>query len=1076
MLRKIYTFIFPEKTISIGFMKLWLNVIVGISLAVMLLRAIGVLFFNMKPTWGADAAIIAGLLAILWLSNKGHELLARVLLVTFSAAGMLISTYSYGGVRSISYSALILAIVIAAMLMRSRVAVFVMGISILFGWILAQKEMQGTYIPNLAYITDPYRDWMGNSILFIISAILVGMSSYGLRKALSQGVAEIRVRRQAEDKLKEQAHYLTALHHITLSLLERKEIDYVLNTILDQVEILVETDSTYIDVLTPDGEGMLQKVGHGVFAKFNNSEIRQKLGVSWHVVEEKKTIIVSNYQTWEGRNPDFENSGFWATVGLPLKVEDRVIGAIGIAHTDPNKDFSQAQIYSLERFAEMASVALDNARLFQDNQAQLAVHEKAQAELIKSEEYLNLALDAANMGIWAWDIPENQITWSKQVYDIFETTPEAFKRDFDSYIMHIYPADVTRTLEIIQESLKSGDPNYLIEHRIVTGSGKVRWVEGRGKVYRDENQAPIRMTGIVADITTKKQAEEALKRADRNVARYTSVLERRTAQLSVAAEVSRAASAILDSKSLSQQVVELVRNKFALYYAGLFMVDETQTWAVLQAATGDAGKAMLEQGHRLEIGDTSMVGWCIQHRQPRIALDVGEDAVRFNNPNLPETRSELAMPLISRGNVLGALTIQSSQPSAFSKEDIETFQTMADQLANAIMNARLYDQLQQELNERIRAEEEVRNLNTELEARVERRTLALQASEEKFRALAENNPLQIARYDQEGRYLYVNRLILNPRVTPQDVIGKTLREAMGDQPVVEIAEALIKQVFETGEPIRTEYNVGETFAAWWLAPEFGPDGKVQSVITSTMDITDRKRMEEDLQKRSVELQAANRELESFSYSVSHDLRAPLRALDGFSRILLDDFNDKLDESGQNYLNRIRNAAQEMNKLIDDILRLSRVTRAELNRDKVDLTELALGIIEDIKSRDPERIVEIEVSPGLTTQADYRLLRVALENLLNNAWKFTRKAPNPRITVGKTTQRNKNIFFVRDNGVGFDMKYAEKLFVAFQRLHSADDFSGTGIGLAIVNRVIQKHGGRIWAESEPGQGTTFFFTL
>ncbi len=1075
MFKKIDDFIFPDEYSETEFSKPWVSVIVAASLGVMLLRAIVVVLLNLVPSWGIDLAIVTSLVFIGWVNYKGNNRLARLLLVSMGSFGLIISAIVFGGVGSTSYSALTIAIVIAAMLMRSRVAVLVMIISILSGWIIVQAQATGSYIPNPDYLGVP-RTWMSNAILFIVITILVGTSNYGLRKALRNNYEEILVRRQAEKRLIEQTHYLEALHHITLALMERKEIHLVLDTILSQVESLAETDSSYIDVVSSDGEKLEQKVGHGIFAKFTNMEVDRKLGVSWQVIEHKQPLMVPNYTTWELRNPNFENAGFWAIVGLPLKIGGDVIGAIGIAQTNPNKSFSEAQIKVLERFAELASVALDNAQLFQANQMELSIRKEAQARLVKSEEQLNLALDAANMGIWVWDIPNNEITWSKQVYKIFETTPEKFRGDFDSYIQRIHPADAARTLKIITESLENRSPNYMLDHRIVSDEGHSHWLECKGSVYTDEHNNPTRMTGIVADITARRDAEQALKRADQNAARYNNALERRSAQLSVAAEVARAASAILDSTELSQQVVELVRNKFSLYYAGLFMVDETGSWAVLHAGTGTAGQTMLNQGHRLEIGNTSMVGWCIQNRQPRIALDVGEDAVRFNNPNLPETRSELAMPLISRGHVLGALTIQSSQASAFSKEDIATFQTMADQLANAILNARLYDQLEQELSERIRAEEEVRKLNAELEARVVRRTLALQASEEKFRALAENNPLQIARYDRDARYLYVNRLILNPQLDPNMVIGKTLRESMGNIPTIDMAEQLIRQVFETGEPLRTEYTYGDSVAAWWLAPEFGPDGKVQSVITSTMDITQRKRMEEDLEKRSLELQAANRELESFSYSVSHDLRAPLRALDGFSRILLDDFSESLDAHGQSYLNRIRTSAQEMNQLIDDILRLSRITRAEIHADSIDLTELVRGVIEDIQGREPERIVEIRIEEGLNTHADYRLLRVALENLLNNAWKFTRKNPTPCISVGKSHINEKDAYFIRDNGVGFDMRYAEKLFVAFQRLHSNDDFSGTGIGLAIVNRVIQKHGGQIWAEGEPGKGATFYFTL
>jgi PAS domain S-box-containing protein len=456
---------------------------------------------------------------------------------------------------------------------------------------------------------------------------------------------------------------------------------------------------------------------------------------------------------------------------------------------------------------------------------------------------------------------------------------------------------------------------------------------------------------------------------------------------------------------------------------------------------------------------------------------VGEDAVRFSNPLLPLTRSELALPLISRGQVLGALNVQSKNEAAFSSEDIETFQIMADQLANAILNARLYNQLELELEERKQAEEIVRLLNSELETRVRVRTIDLQASEEKFRALTENNPLQITRFDRDGRYLYVNRVDSYPQLQPKDISGKKLRDVLAkDARLVEFAEDCIHQVFETGKPLSTEYAQNDYYALWSLAPEFGPNGEVISVITSMMDITERKMIEEELHARSLELQAANRELEAFSYSVSHDLRAPLRAIDGFSRILMDDYKEQLSSDAGLYLQRISEAAQHMGQLIDDILRLSRITRTELHTNQVDLSWLAESIMAELVNREPERQIQIEIQSGLIANGDERLLRVALENLLSNAMKFTGKTENAAIRVGAVRKGTEKVFYISDNGVGFDMAYSDKLFGAFQRLHNNEEFPGTGIGLAIVQRVINRHGGKIWSYAEKGKGATFYFTL
>ena len=234
-------------------------------------------------------------------------------------------------------------------------------------------------------------------------------------------------------------------------------------------------------------------------------------------------------------------------------------------------------------------------------------------------------------------------------------------------------------------------------------------------------------------------------------------------------------------------------------------------------------------------------------------------------------------------------------------------------------------------------------------------------------------------------------------------------------------------------------------------------------------------LERQVARRTAELETTNRELESFSYSVSHDLRAPLRAIDGFSQALLEDYSGRLDATGQDYLARVRAAAQRMGLLIDDILSLSRVARNEVAREEVDLGAMAEEILGEIAGREGRR-VEARVAPGLIVRADPRLLRIALENLLDNALKFSKGADPPRIEVGRLAEEGDPVYFVRDNGVGFDMSLAGKLFGVFARLHDARDFPGTGIGLATVQRVIRKHGGEIRAESAPGRGATFFFTL
>ncbi len=232
-------------------------------------------------------------------------------------------------------------------------------------------------------------------------------------------------------------------------------------------------------------------------------------------------------------------------------------------------------------------------------------------------------------------------------------------------------------------------------------------------------------------------------------------------------------------------------------------------------------------------------------------------------------------------------------------------------------------------------------------------------------------------------------------------------------------------------------------------------------------------LEKLVAERTKELEEANKELQAFSYSVSHDLRAPLRAIDGFSLALIEDYQDSLDNTARDYLNRVRSASQKMAQLIDDMLQLSRISRNEMTKQNIDLTELARTIIDDLKQTEPERNIRVSIAEDLTVYGDKSLITIALTNLLSNAWKYTSRNPDAAIELGRNKQTGE--FFVKDNGVGFDMQYAGKLFSAFQRLHGSD-FEGTGIGLATVRRILKRHNGNIRAEAKPDKGACFYFTI
>jgi PAS domain S-box-containing protein len=324
--------------------------------------------------------------------------------------------------------------------------------------------------------------------------------------------------------------------------------------------------------------------------------------------------------------------------------------------------------------------------------------------------------------------------------------------------------------------------------------------------------------------------------------------------------------------------------------------------------------------------------------------------------------------------------------------------------------------------------------------------------------------------DASGRIQRVNRVMCKTfSCDIQEVLGKPLQNFLPDY-------SLPKQGRDTTEAIALTQR-GKHFPVLVTVSPLDFQGQTQErKVCVIRDITAMKEVEQQLKKRNTDLANANRELEAFSYSVSHDLRSPLRSVDGFSQALAEDFGSLLPEEAHGYLDRIRAAVQRMGKLIDDLLNLSRITRGQIHPATVDLSQIAHELENELKMEEPGRHVEFQIQEHIQAFADPNLIRVVLQNLLSNAWKYTSKHAEAHINFGAIVQGGRNIYFVHDDGAGFDMAYSKKLFGAFQRLHANSEFPGTGVGLATVQRIIHRHGGAIWAESEVEKGTTFYFTL
>lgn len=548
-------------------------------------------------------------------------------------------------------------------------------------------------------------------------------------------------------------------------------------------------------------------------------------------------------------------------------------------------------------------------------------------ELNENREQLKIALQTARMGTWNWDIAASTVTWSDDVATLFGIDASQFTGTFDSY-MSLLPEDEQFKVQgIINNTLDGGLKNFHVIHSIQAKDGEIRWLEGRGVVERTLDQKPIRIVGTVMDITARVRAESER-------ALLLGRMEKRNAHLSTAARVSKTCNSILDPTELAQQAVTLIAEGFELYYAGLFLVQDR--YAVLKAGYGDPGLKMLAEGYSLALEERSMIGWSILHRKARIAQRAHYDEVRHRNPHLPKTRSEMAIPLINQDKIIGALTFQSEFEDAFSESDISILQTMCDQIAISIENARLFSDLQKELDQRRRSELE--------------------------------------------------------------------REAL----------------------------LGE-------------------------------------------MEAKNAELERFTYTVSHDLKSPLITIRGFLGHLLSDAERGDLARMQDDARRISDATNRMQRLLEELLDLSRVGRLVNPPENVPFEQVAREALSLVEGRIGAGRIAVQVEANMpVVRVDRMRLIEAIQNLLDNAAKFMGTRPDPLIEIGTMFFGEELAFFVRDNGIGIEPKFHAKVFGLFDKLNPATE--GTGVGLALVKRIIEVHNGRIWLESQAGQGTTFYFTL
>ncbi|MDB6068580.1 MAG: multi-sensor signal transduction histidine kinase [Pedosphaera sp.] len=625
-------------------------------------------------------------------------------------------------------------------------------------------------------------------------------------------------------------------------------------------------------------------------------------------------------------------------------------------------------------------------------------------------------------------------------------------REPDFWLSRIHQDDRERVLKLHKQAVDE-TKSFVVEFRMLTSERHVLWLRNSVNVTRDP-QGVIKLQGVMINITELKEAGEALQE------------EKRT--LETLHQVGTALVGELDLDRVVQVVTEAgMQIAGALFGAFSYKRLNGHGEQFALYTTPGAPRDIFE---RLPLPQHHPATSPAETERETIRIDdVLHDSraphphSRRRAPSLgPPVRSYLAVPVVSRsGEVLGGLLLGHPAPGVFTERSQHLVAGLAAEAGIALDNARLYH--------------------------------AVTKSESHFRQLADAMPQIVWTALPNGRVDYFNRRWYEFTGLPNGSL-----DDQGWMPFV-----LEEDCRRCHESWRTAVAAGQIFQVecrlkeqktgaprWHLIralPIRDEKDRIVSWFGTCTDIDDQKNAERQVRElntalerrvleRTAQLQASNKELEAFSYSVSHDLRAPLRSIDAFSQLVREDYNDKLDDQGRQYLGIVGEASRQMSRLIDDLLHLSRVTRTEMRRQPVDLAAIARSIIASLRQLEPERQVDIVIAPDLRANGDERLLRIAFENLLNNAWKFTAKQPAPKIEVGSEIKDGQTVFFVRDNGAGFDMAFADKLFGAFQRLHSTVEFPGHGIGLATVQRIINRHGGRIWAVAAPDQGATFYFTL